>query len=70
MTGGPPENGYNLPAGAHRYRMIINGKRYEGVAEILAAQTTFIVVQEGVQDIPRTAEPETTNGKAPATPVP
>ena len=59
----------DLPAGLYQYRMLINGERYTGVAEIFGGQTSFIIVQEGIHDILRTAAPRATNGQAPATPT-
>lgn len=57
----------DLPAGTYTYAMNINGERYVGVTDILPGQSTFVIVQEGMgrHDIPRTAEPEATNGRFP-----
>ncbi|MBI3177785.1 MAG: M23 family metallopeptidase [Chloroflexi bacterium] len=55
----------DLPAGTYTYSMIINSEPYVGTTDILPGQTTFVIVQEGLQNIPRTAEPAATNGRAP-----
>lgn len=55
----------DLPAGVYTFAMNINGERYIGSAEVSAGQTTFVIVQEGIHDIPRFADPAATNGKVP-----
>jgi hypothetical protein len=59
----------DLPAGLYTYALKINDERYVGVAEILAGQSTFVIVQEGMglRSIPRTANPQATNGPYPVT---
>jgi len=61
----------DLPAGTYTYTMFINGEEYTGAAEVMAGQTTFVIVQENVLDIARTALPAATDGRAPTfTPTP
>ncbi len=55
----------DLPAGVYRYSMNIGGEAYVGTVQILAGQTTFVVVQETVKEIAAFANPAATNGKAP-----
>jgi murein DD-endopeptidase MepM/ murein hydrolase activator NlpD len=61
----------DLPAGTYTYTMFINGEEYTGATDIRAGQTTFVIIQENVHDIARTALPAATDGKAPTlTPTP
>lgn len=57
----------DLPAGTYTYAMNIDGERYIGVTDILPGQSAFVIVQEGMEkrNIPRTADPQATNGKFP-----
>jgi len=59
---------FDLPAGTYTYAMEINGERYIGVTDILAGQSAFVIVQEGMKEqggIPRRADPKATNGEFP-----
>jgi murein DD-endopeptidase MepM/ murein hydrolase activator NlpD len=62
----------DLPADTYSYAVNIFGERYIGVAEILPGQTTFVIVQEGMEkrNIPRTADPLATDGPYPSTGTP
>jgi hypothetical protein len=58
----------DLPAGTYKYVIKIDGQRYVGVTDITAGQSTFVIVQQGMNPsggIPRTAEPQATNGPYP-----
>ncbi len=58
----------DLPAGTYKYVIKINDIRYIGVTDITAGQSTFVIVQEGMNPsggIPRTADPQATNGPYP-----
>lgn len=58
----------DLPAGTYKYVIKMDDMRYIGVTDITAGQSTFVVVQQGMNPdggIPRTAEPAATNGPYP-----
>ena len=58
----------DLPAGTYKIVTTIDGQRYIGVTDITAGQSTFVVLQQGMDPrggMPRTAEPRATNGPYP-----
>jgi murein DD-endopeptidase MepM/ murein hydrolase activator NlpD len=58
----------DLPAGTYKYVIKMDDTKYVGVTEITAGQSTFVIVQEGMNPaggIPRTADPAVTNGPYP-----
>jgi murein DD-endopeptidase MepM/ murein hydrolase activator NlpD len=58
----------DLPAGPYKLVVTIDGQRYIGVTDITAGQSTFVILQQGVDPrggMPRTAEPRATNGPFP-----
>ena len=56
----------DLPEGVYKYQLKIGGEDYAGETEIRAGQTTFVVIQESVKQIARTANPAATLGRAPS----